>query len=110
MRNVLLNICPVAIWGIVICESIFAVLLFIRWGKDKQMFALLTFFVSVGLILDAVIIGLGSLMQPKVLKTISRVRFIAHGVLIPFLFPICGYALDLKKTVMREYGSLLHCS
>lgn len=101
MRNILLNICPAAIWAIVICESIIAVLLFLRWNRKKQMLSLLTALVSVGLILDAVIIGLGSLMRPEVLKTISPVRFIAHGVLIPLLFPICGYALELRKSVMR---------
>ncbi len=101
MRDLLLNICPTAIWTIIICESIIAVLLLRQWKKNKQTLALLTFFVSAGLILDAVIIGLGSVIQQEVLRTISPARFIAHGVLIPFLFPICGYALDLKKPVMR---------
>ena len=101
MRSLLLNICPPAIWAIVICESVIAALLFNRWQKTKQPLSLLTFLVSAGLILDALIIGLGSWIRPDVLKTISPVRFIAHGVLIPLLFPICGYALDLKKSVMR---------
>lgn len=101
MRDLLLNICPAAIWVIIICESIIAVLLLRQWNKNKQTLALLTFFVSAGLILDAVIIGLGSVIQQEVLRTISPARFIAHGVLIPLLFPICGYALDLKKPVMR---------
>ena len=101
MRDILLNICPVAIWAIVICEFIIAVLLFIRWKGTKQTLALLTFLLSVGLILDAVIIGPGSMMQPEVLKVISPVRFIAHGVLIPLLFPICGYALGFKKPLKR---------
>ncbi len=101
MRDLLLNICPTAIWTIIICESIIAVLLLRQWKKNKQTLALLTFFVSAGLILDAVIIGLGSVVQQEVLRTISPARFIAHGVLIPLLFPICGYALDLKKPVMR---------
>ncbi|ACV22883.1 Uncharacterised protein [Slackia heliotrinireducens] len=101
MRGILLSICPAAIWAIVVCELIVAALLFIQWNKTKQMLALLTFLVSAGLILDAVIIGLGSLMQPEVLKAISSVRFVAHGMLIPLLFPICGYALDFKKPALR---------
>ena len=101
MRSLLLNICLPAIWAIVICETVIAVLLFKRWQKTKQPLSLLTLLVSAGLILDAMIIGLGSWIAPDVLKTISPIRFIAHGVLIPLLFPICGYALDLKKPVMN---------
>jgi hypothetical protein len=85
----------------VICETVIAVLLFKRWQKTKQPLSLLTLLVSAGLILDAVIIGLGSWIATDVLKTISPIRFIAHGVLIPLLFPICGYALDFKKPVMN---------
>ena len=32
---------------------------------------------------------------------LSQLRFIAHGVLIPLLFPVCGYALGLGKKAMK---------
>ncbi len=82
-------------------EVLIAVLLFKQWKKNQQMTALLSFLVTLGLILDAAVIGMGSFMNEGILKAISPVRFIAHGILIPLLFPICGYALELKKLVMN---------
>ena len=101
MRDFLCSICPYAIWGIVFCEAIIAVLLFVRWKKEKQPVSLLAFLVTGGLILDAFIIGLGTRLTTETLAAISPVRFIAHGFLIPLLFPVCGYALHVKKPVMR---------
>lgn len=101
MRAFLMNICPYAIWCIVLLEVLIAVLLFKQWKKNQQMTALLSFLVTLGLILDAAVIGMGSFMNEGILKAISPVRLIAHGILIPLLFPICGYALELKKLVMN---------
>lgn len=101
MRDLLLTICPYAIWCIVFCEAIIAILLFLCWQRKKQPIAFLAFLVTIGLILDAAIIGLGSTLNVETLQVISPIRFIAHGLLIPLLFPICGYALNLNKPVMR---------
>jgi hypothetical protein len=94
MRDVLINICPYAIWGIVIAEIIVAVRLLLL-KKEPIVFCIA--FVTFGLILDAAIIGLGAVLPENVLEAISPVRFIAHGFLIPLIFPICGYALNMKK-------------
>lgn len=101
MRDLLMNICPSAIWAIVVLEAVTAVLLFMHWRRERQTIALLTFLVTLGLILDALIIGLGSVLETGLLGMISPVRFIAHGILIPLLFPVCGYALGLRGPVMR---------
>lgn len=101
MRELLLNICPYAIWCIVVCETIIGSLLLALWKRKKPLIALLSFFVTLGLILDAAVIGLGALLPAGILSAVSPLRFIAHGLLIPLLFPICGYALDLGKPVMR---------
>ena len=101
MRNILMSICPIAIWCIVILEAVIAYLLFRQWQKKKQMIALLSFLVTIGLIIDALIIGLGSALNGDLLAAISPIRFIAHGLLIPLLFPVCGYALNLKESIMR---------
>lgn len=100
MRDFLISICPVAIWCIVACEAAVAVLLLVRYIKSKQPVALLSFLLTLGLILDAALIGLGTVLPAGVLKAVSPVRFIAHGLLIPLIIPICGYALRLKKPVM----------
>lgn len=100
MREFLIAICPAAIWCIVAAEAVICVLLFCHYAKTKEKISLLSGLVTAGLIIDAAIIGLGSALPGSVLGAISPIRYIAHGVLIPLLFPICGYALKLKKPVM----------
>ena len=100
MREFLLKICPTAIWCIVAGEALIALLLLIQAIKKKQPVSVLSFFLTLGLIVDAALIGLGSTLSPETLKTVSPVRFVAHGLLIPLIFPICGYALRLRKTPM----------
>ncbi|MBO4364259.1 MAG: hypothetical protein J5912_07765, partial [Clostridia bacterium] len=62
MRDFLISICPVAIWCIVACEAAVAVLLLVRYIKSKQPVALLSFLLTLGLILDAALIGLGTVL------------------------------------------------
>ena len=100
MRNFLLNICPVCIWVIVALEAVIAVLLLIRAIQTKKPIPLLSFLITIGLIIDAALIGLGSVLPAATLKAVSPVRFVAHGLLIPLLFPILGYALKWKKPAM----------
>ncbi|MDO4836324.1 MAG: hypothetical protein Q4B07_07745 [Clostridia bacterium] len=100
MREFLMMICPYAIWGIVAGEVVIAALLFSLSGRKKSKVARWSGILTLGLILDAAIIGLGSILTPEALETVSPVRFIAHGLLIPLLFPICGYALNFRKPLM----------
>ena len=97
MRDFLLTICPYAIWSIAAAELLIAIMLL---RLKKRPIVICSVLVTFGLILDAAIIGLGAFLPESVLAAISPVRFVAHGILIPLLFPICGYALKLKKPVM----------
>lgn len=100
MRDFLISICPAAIWGIVAAEALLAVLLFLLTARKRQKFSLLAGVVTLGLILDAALIGLGTVLSADVLRTVSPIRFLAHGLLIPLLLPICGYGLRWKKKAM----------
>ena len=100
MRDFLIKICPIAIWCIVAGEIVIATLLFGLSAKKHSRIARWSGILTLGLILDAAIIGLGSLLTPEALQTVSPVRFIAHGLLIPLLFPIMGYALNFRKFLM----------
>ncbi|MBR5897505.1 MAG: hypothetical protein IKZ39_07810 [Lachnospiraceae bacterium] len=100
MREFLIAVCPVTIWVIVACEIVVAVMLFRLAKRTKQTGALLGGLITAGLIIDALIMGLGAFLSANTVVAISPVRFIAHGLLIPLLFPICGYALKLKKPAM----------
>lgn len=100
MRDFLIKICSIAIWGIVVGEIVIAALLFGLSAKKHSKIARWAGILTLGLILDAAIIGIGSILTPEALQTVSPVRFIAHGLLIPLLFPIMGYSLNFKKFLM----------
>ena len=107
MRDFLISICPVTIWVIVVLEVLIAALLFASGKKKKQPLAFWAGILTLGLILDAALIGLGTSLPADVLRAVSPVRFIAHGLLIPLLFPVCGYALKLKKPAMTVIWILM---
>lgn len=100
MREYLIQICPTAIWCIVGLEILVAILLFAQAKKAKQPLAFWAGVLTLGLILDAALIGFGSVLDPETLAKLSPVRFLAHGLLIPLLLPICGCSLGWKKPAM----------
>lgn len=99
MRDVLLLSCPVLLWVAAAFQLVFSVLHFSRWSKTKEMVFLLSGLVAAGLFCDSLMLSLGTVLKASpMLETLSRVRFISHGALVPLLFPICAYALNWKKT------------
>ena len=99
MRDALLASCPILVWVITALQGLFMILAFRGWKKTKEPLYLLTALVALGLFYDALILSLGTLMQGgPALAALSRMRYVAHGALIPLLFPICAYALDFNKT------------
>lgn len=97
MRGILFASCPVMLWVISALELFFTVLLFSRYLKNKNIIFLLSGLICVGLTYDALILALGTVMKEgTVLLALSRMRYVLHGGLIPLIFAICAYALDLK--------------
>lgn len=99
MRDLLLRICPAALWVVAAIEL--AILLAAAKGSDKgkKPLHLLTALVCFGLFYDALIIALGSsLGEGPLFMFLSRLRFVFHGALIPLLFAICACALGFNKT------------
>ena len=98
MREILLASCPVLVWVITALQGLFILLAFRGWKRTKETLYLLTALVALGLFYDALILSLGTVMKAgRVLFVLSRMRYVAHGALIPLLLPICAYALDLNK-------------
>ena len=98
MREFLLSSCPVILWTVTALHLLFACLAFGGWKKTKNILWLLTGFITVGLFYDALILSLGSVLDGgDLLKTLSRLRFVFHGALIPLIFPMCAYALGFNK-------------
>ena len=101
MREFLISNLTILIFAITLVEAILGVLLFISYSKSKKLSVLCMALISVGLVIDAFLIGLGRFLPNGPIEGLSRVRFICHGALIPLIFPICGYGLRLKNGAMK---------
>ncbi|MBQ7360532.1 MAG: hypothetical protein IJW63_10605 [Lachnospiraceae bacterium] len=89
------------IWVIVAIEVIFGVLFVKEYQKGKSKMVLSMLLIDLGLFLDALFIVLGVFTQNGLPEMVSRLRFVSHGVLIPLMFPICGYGLKLGQKAMK---------
>ena len=101
MREFLISNLTVLIFAITLIEAVLGALLFVSYTKSKKLSVLCMALISVGLVVDAFLIGLGKFLPNGPIEGLSRVRFICHGALIPLIFPICGYGLRLKRNAMR---------
>lgn len=97
MRDFILGNCSTMIWLITAIELVFAGILYRLWKKTNQTMVLCMLLIDIGLFIDALFIVLGTVVPNGLPETVSRIRFIAHGVLIPLMFPICGYGLKLNE-------------
>ena len=104
MRNILLTSCPYMLWAIAAIHLAFLALLFSGYNITKNRLFLLSGLITCGLFYDALVLAMGSVLPAGAfLESLSRVRFVSHGALIPLIFAICAYALDFaplwKKAV-----------
>jgi len=111
MRDFLLASCPILLWVITAFQALILALSLRAYRREKKPLFLLTALVALGLFYDALILSLGGVMgDSPALTALSRMRFVAHGALIPLLFPICAYALDFRrpwKTLVWVFTGLL---
>lgn len=101
MREVLIANCTAIIWVIVALEAVLAVLLIASYARSRSAMTLCMLLIDLGLMVDALLINVGGMVPGGLPEGLSRVRFVCHGVLIPLMFPICGYALRAGKGAMR---------
>ena len=98
MRPFLLANGPGIAWAITIFHAVILALSILGFRKSRQPLYLLLAFLSFGLCYDALIQALGTALgEGSALAFLSRFRYVFHGALIPLLFPICAYALNLRK-------------
>ncbi len=101
MRDFIINYSPIMIWCILAIEAVFAVLLAIKYIKDRRSMTLCMLLVDIGLFLDALLIVLGAVVPEGIPVSISRIRFIAHGVLVPLLLPISAYGMKFNRKIVK---------
>ncbi|MBQ6217238.1 MAG: hypothetical protein IJK53_07615 [Erysipelotrichaceae bacterium] len=103
MRQLIISSMPVLLWAMTLFDgiAIFAMYISHRENHLKKI-PYLTMILCMGLFYDSLILSLGAFLKfGPLLKILSQFRFIFHCVLIPLLFPICGYALKLSEKKMR---------
>ncbi|SDB30819.1 hypothetical protein SAMN02910298_01522 [Pseudobutyrivibrio sp. YE44] len=101
MNNFIIEYLNIEIGLICLVELGFIMMFLKQFFKEKNGISLCMLLVAVGLFLDAFLIAIGSVKPEGISENVSRVRFLAHGLLIPLMFPICGYALGFGKKAMR---------
>ena len=97
MRDLLLNNGLMFVWLMAVIEMVTG-LLFLRGRKNtvKMLCIALCF----GLTIDAAIIGAGIWIgEGKLLQSISQVRYLLHGVLVPLLIPIAFLSYGVKHKI-----------
>lgn len=98
MRDILITYCAPIITVVAVLELLVTVLLFADFAKKKSPAVLLMALIALGLTFDGAVMALGSVLPAGVLEPLSRVRYIAHGLLIPLNIALCGYVLDWEGT------------
>lgn len=98
MREFLLAHGPVLAGILAALELIFGVVLLAMYKKKRGVILLYMALVSLALCYDAAVLALGAFLPEGILRPLSQLRFIFHGLFIPLLFPICAEALRLPKT------------
>ena len=99
MHDIVVSHIHIFLWFIAVGELGFVYAFASELAQKKKAIIACMLAVAIGLTLDAFIIALGGIID-QVPILFSRLRFICHGLLIPFVLPICGYALKFKKRTM----------
>lgn len=97
MRQFLDAITVPSVWAICVLELLLLVFMIVRFIKTKSKLTIVIACITFGLFFDAFIIALGAFHNAGGLQGISQWRFILHGLLIPLMFVVATFALDLKK-------------
>lgn len=102
MTKFLFDTCPAMLWVITVVQIIFTAMTFIQYSKTKNIIYFLTGLLTIGLTYDGLILALGCFMKEGAFFAIlSRMRYVLHGALIPFIYVICAYALNWKGKLLK---------
>lgn len=100
MRDFIINIAPVLAWFLAVTEAATAIVCIRNSHKTLNILASA---VSVGLAIDAAIIAAGMLIgEGAFLKSISQIRYVLHGMLVPLLIPIAFYTYGIQRKITKQ--------
>ena len=102
MRGFLLKYGPFAVLAVCVLEVLIAIACGRRYQKTKDPLALCVCVLTAGLVYDAAVCVLGSVIgEGGFLKTISFFRYLFSGILIPLLLPIGFYGIKASDQTMK---------
>ncbi len=96
MREIFLNYGLYMVWGLALVEAVFTILFFMDFDKKKEWIIFFMGLLAVSITYDAIVIGMGVFTAEPILRVLSRMRFVLHGLLVPLNIAICSYALYLR--------------
>lgn len=112
MKEALTNSDMVLSLVFAILDFLMCLILLWKGIQDKKAYVVEMSLIAFGLFYDAFICALSGLLPEATIETqgfkaVSLMRYILHGLLIPLLFPICGYQIQSKKKVWIYIGYAL---
>lgn len=93
MREFILENGQLIAVGIAGTEVFITLILLILALVRKKASIVLMFLISLGLTFDAAMIAFGGSFSDDLLMILSKVRYVAHGLLLPLSVAVCGYVL-----------------
>ena len=102
MRSFLINHGDLVTFGIVLAEMLLVLILLYDAIRKKKLPVSLMLLIGLGLMLDAGIIAAGYMIPNDLIGIFGKVRFVAHGLLLPLNLAICGYALKWDYTIILK--------
>ena len=102
MRQLLIASMAPVLWVITVLDLFFIARMFIQYRKSRNTISLLVAIICIGLFYDSLVLALGAfLKESPALKFFSQFRYILHLTMIPLIFPICAYALNAGRKVIK---------
>ncbi len=94
MREFILNYGNIIVIALAVIDFILMLALLTTPGQNKGL-ALIMTLVALGLCYDAGVVAVGSILRDNpLLVTLSQVRYLLHGFMVPLMVPISLYALQ----------------
>lgn len=102
MKDILLTIGFYIVCIIVLIELLHSIDFIKDYIKHKNKLTLLMMIFTIDLFYDVLVILLGSILKDnQLIKILSQIKYILHGLTAPLLLQICAYCLKFKDNEIK---------
>lgn len=100
MRDFIIQYAPAMVWFFAVTEAAMAAVCI---HPARRTLNILASAMSAGLAVDAVIMAAGVLIgEGTFLQSISQLRYLLHGLLVPLMIPIAFYAYGIQRKTAKQ--------